>query len=223
MTKGKKSQDSAQAKGKFLVDMSHEIQNSMKIILSRSDLLKQTNLSHKQTEYIDTIYESARRLSWIVNDMLDFSKMEMGTIKLQSINFNLEYLINDVFQKVVKQKKDHPVETYIDIDKNVPKNLIGDPTRLRQVLANLLSNAFKCTLKGEVGIIVQKVKNNLEIVRVGFTASKKVGNAIARNRAKRRMRSLVEEMSLNVGFDYVLIARKGILDVNWNNLVKEVS
>jgi len=98
MTKGKSSQNSAQAKGKFLVSMSHEIQNSMKIILSRSDLIKQTNLSHKQTEYIDVINESARKLSWIVNDILDFSQMELGTIKLQSVDFNLEYLINDIFQ-----------------------------------------------------------------------------------------------------------------------------
>ena len=72
-------------------------------------------------------------------------------------------------------------------------------------------------------IIVQKVKNNLEITRVGFTASKKVGNAVARNRAKRRMRSLVEEMTLNNGYDYVLIARKGILDVDWDELIEEVS
>jgi len=157
MTMSKRSQDSAQAKGKFLVNMSHEIQNSMKIILSRSDLLKQTNLSHKQTEYIDVIYESARKLSWIVNDIVDFSQMEMGTIKLQSIDFNLEYLINDIFQKTIKQNKDHPVDIYIDIDKNVPRNLIGDPTRLRQVLVNLLSNAFKFTLEGEVGVIVRNV------------------------------------------------------------------
>ena len=157
MTKGKKSRDSAQAKSKFLADMSHEIQNSMKIILSRGDLLKQTNLSHKQTEYIDVIYDSARKLSWIVNDILDFSQMEMGTIELQSIDFNLEYLINDIFQKTVEKKKDHPVDTYIDIDKNVPRNLIGDPTRLRQVLVNLLSNAFKFTLEGEIGVIVRNV------------------------------------------------------------------
>lgn len=153
----KKSHDSSQAKGKFLADMSHEIQKSMKVILSHCGLLKQTDLSHKQTEYADVIYNGARKLSWIVNDILDFSQMETGQVKLQSIDFNLEYLINDIFQKTVEQKKDHPVDTYINIDKNVPHDLIGDPTRLRQVLVNLLSNAFKFTLDGEIGIIVRKV------------------------------------------------------------------
>jgi CheY-like chemotaxis protein len=159
MSTGKKSQDTAKAKGKFLADMSHEIQNSMKIILSRSDLLKQTDLSHKQIEYLDVIYESAQKLSWIINDILDFSQMEMGIVNLQSVDFNLKYLISDIFKKIVKQRKDHPVDTYIDIDKNVPHDLIGDPTRLRQVLVNLLSNAFKFTLEGEIGIIVRKVDN----------------------------------------------------------------
>lgn len=72
-------------------------------------------------------------------------------------------------------------------------------------------------------IIVQSIKNNLGIIRVGFTASKKVGNAVARNRAKRRMRSLIAEISLTVGYDYVLIARGGILNVDWDDLIKEVS
>jgi len=72
-------------------------------------------------------------------------------------------------------------------------------------------------------IIVQSVRNNLEITRVGFTASKRVGNAVARNRAKRRMRSVVEEMSLTLGYDYVLIARRTILDVDWDELVEEVT
>ena len=156
MEKNEKSQNSAHAKSKFLADMSHEIQNAMKTILSHCGLLKQTDLSHKQGEYVDVIYDGARKLSWIVNDILDFSQMELGKVKLQSIDFNLEYLINDIFQKIVEQKKDHPVDTYIDIDKNIECDLIGDPTRLRQVLVNLLSNAFKFTLEGEIGITVRK-------------------------------------------------------------------
>ncbi len=142
------------AKNKFLIGMSKEIQRSMKEVLKHSDLIRKTGLNDQQEGYIDEIYGNAHKLSWIVNDILDFCRLELGRVDLQEINFNIEYLINDVFRKAVEQKKDQPVDTYIDIDKNVPRNLLGDPTRLRQVLGNLLSNAFKFTTQGEIGIIV---------------------------------------------------------------------
>lgn len=154
MENDKPPQGSAEAKSKFLANMSDEIRKAMKNILNYSDLIKKTGLNVKQTEHIDAIHSNARKLSWIVNDMLDFSQLESGEVKLQSIDFNLEYLINDVFKKTVEQKKDRPVDTYIDIHKDVLRNLIGDPTRLRQVLVNLLSNAFKFTSEGAIGIIV---------------------------------------------------------------------
>ena len=150
------SNSTPQAKSKFLVNMSNELQKSMKDILSYSDLIRQTSLDEKQRGFIDAIYISAQKLSWIINDILDLSQVETGRIDVQSINFNLEYLINDVFKQTVAKKKDRPVDTYIDIDKDVPRNLVGDPTRLRQILANLLGNAFKNTSKGEVGIIVSQ-------------------------------------------------------------------
>jgi len=149
------SQVSEQAKGQFLAAMSREIQNAMTNVLKHSDFVKKTGLSAEQIEHVDAISANAQRLSWIVNDILDFCRLEIGNIELQSIEFNLEYLINDIFKKGIEQKKDRPIDTYIDIDKNVPLNLIGDPTRFRQVLANLLSNAFKFTLEGQIGIIVR--------------------------------------------------------------------
>lgn len=155
MENGNRLQDLERSKNRFLACMSGEIQKAMKDVLTHSDLIKKTGLSAKQIEYIDAIYSGAHRLSWIVNDILDFCRLELGNIDLQSLDFNLEYLIHDVFKKAVGQKKDRPVETYVDIGKDVPRNLVGDPTRLRQVLANLISNAFKFTPQGEVGIIVR--------------------------------------------------------------------
>ena len=147
-------------KTKFLAGMSNEIQGAMKDVLKHSDLIKKTGLSAKQIEYVDAIYSNAYKLSWVVNDILDFCRLELGKVDLQSIGFNIEYLINDVFRKAVEQKDDHPVDTYIDIDKDVPRDFVGDPTRLRQVLVNLLSNALKFTKQGEVGIIVQNVSHS---------------------------------------------------------------
>jgi two-component system sensor histidine kinase/response regulator len=143
-----------EAKTKFLAGMSNEIQRAMKDVLMHSDLIKKTGLSASQIELIDKIDLSAHKLSWIVNDILDFFRLELGKVDLQSIDFNIEYLINDIFRKAIEKKEDNPIDTYVDIDKDVPRNLIGDPTRLRQVLVNLVSNAVKFTKQGEVGIIV---------------------------------------------------------------------
>jgi len=151
-----KTPEVSQAKSRFLANMSFELQSAIKNIFRLTDQIKQTNLSAKQNEYVDSIYVSTKKLTWVVNDILDFSQLESGKVELQEIDFNLEYLINDIFKKTVEQKKDHPVETYIDIAKDVPRDLVGDPTRLRQVLVNLLSNAFKYTTEGEIGIIVKK-------------------------------------------------------------------
>ncbi len=145
-----------EAKSRFLTGMSNAIQGSMKEVLKHSDLIKKTGLSTRQIDYMDTICLNAHKLSWIVNDILDFCRLELGKVDLQTIGFNIEYLINDIFRKAIEHTKSQPVDTYIDIDKDVPRDLIGDPTRLRQVLVNLLSNAFKFTSEGEVGIIIHK-------------------------------------------------------------------
>jgi len=185
MGDNKKSSDLDQAKSQFLVGMSNEIQRTMKDVLKYSDFIKKTGLSAKQSEYVDEIYSNAHKLSWIVNDILDFCRLEIGTIDLQSIDFDIEYLINDVFKKAVEHKRDSSADTYIDIDKNVPRNLVGDPTRLRQVLANLLSNAFKYTSKGSVGIVVRadrvpgsEKKNKTEL----YVTVKDSGQGISKER-----------------------------------------
>lgn len=165
MEYNRQNQKLEEAKTKFLAGMSTEIQRAMKDVLKNSDLIKKTGLSVKQSEYIDMIYSNAHKLSWIVNDMLDFFRLELEEVDLQSLDFNIEYLVNDVFRKAVDQKKDNPVDTYIDIDTDVPRDLVGDPTRLRQVLVNLLSNSFKFTKQGEVGIIIHNARlSNSDVV-----------------------------------------------------------
>lgn len=151
--------DLARVKSKFLANMSREIQQSMKSIMTHADLIKKTDLSVRQFEHIQAIAADADKLSWVVNDMLDFSQLESGKVELQCIDFNLEYLIHDVFKKVVEKNNNRSVEIYVDIAEDAPRHLVGDPTRLRQVLVNLLSNAFKFTSQGRVGIIVGRQKD----------------------------------------------------------------
>ncbi len=154
----KEAEGAAKAKASFLANMSHEIRTPMNAILGFSDLLKKTDLDNKQKGYLDTVTSSGDLLVGIINDILDFSKIESGKISLESIDFDLKTLISDVFAMIVTRMKDQPFDTYIEIDKAVPRFVKSDPTRLKQVLVNLLGNAIKFTKEGQIGVIVKPEK-----------------------------------------------------------------
>ncbi|MCK5580200.1 MAG: response regulator [Candidatus Omnitrophica bacterium] len=156
-----KAQTASQVKTSFLTNMSHEIRTPMNSILGFGDLLRKTRLDAKQKKYLEMISISGSLLLALIDDILDISRLESGKLNLESINFNLEDLIHDVFGVVVSRMKDKPFDTYIDIDSEVPKEIVGDPTRLKQVLINLLGNAVKFTTQGQVGVLV-RVDNKSE-------------------------------------------------------------
>ena len=141
------------AKSEFLANMSHEIRTPMNAILGFSHLLRSTNLDEKQKSYLDTITSSGGLLLSVISDILDFSKLEAGRVLLEKIDFDLENLVYDIF-KIARVKFQNNINSFIDWDQTLPPWVKGDPTRLRQVLLNLLGNAAKFTQQGEIGLTV---------------------------------------------------------------------
>jgi signal transduction histidine kinase/purine-cytosine permease-like protein len=162
-----KAKDGAKAKAEFLAIMSHEIRTPMNAIIGLSDLALQTSLDSKQKTYLRKIDTSAKSLLSIINDILDYSKMEVGKLKLEKSPFDLSKVLKNsiVMIELTLEEKDLHLETHY-INK-VGQNFIGDSLRLSQILINLLSNAVKFTDKGTITLSIERLSSN----RLAFAIS----------------------------------------------------
>ncbi len=156
-----------QAKSEFLATMSHEIRTPMNGIMGMTDLLRRTALSQQQAQYVSTIYQSTQSLLTVINDILDYSRIESGKLELDFQDTALESIVDDCARLFALRSTEKQVPLYIHIDSRVPDVIRTDPIRLKQILTNLLSNAFKFTERGSVSLHVtlkQPVNNNNQCV-----------------------------------------------------------
>ena len=164
-----KAEESTKLKEAFLANMSHEIRTPMNAIIGFSDILSKGKLEEKEKEYIRIIKSAGENLLTIINDILDISKIEAGMMTFEEHTFSVKDIFKSLNVMLMGKAKEKNLQLLFTCDEDVPDNLLGDPTRLTQIIINLAGNAIKFTQKGEINVRARVLKKENENTLLEFS------------------------------------------------------
>ena len=164
-----RAEEATAMKSMFLANMSHEIRTPMNAVIGMAYLALKTPLTDKQRDYVNKIHNAGTSLLGVINDILDFSKIEAGRLDIEAVDFRLDDVIASVTSITAQKAQDKGLEFLAEVENSVPQNLVGDPLRLGQVIANLINNAIKFTEHGDVYLKAELLEQVGERARLRFS------------------------------------------------------